>query len=300
MKLFAAPRAQPISLLAAAALLAVAAILAGACGYPTFSFEPAGTTTSTTTSATGTGTGGGTPASTTGTGGEPATSSVSATSSGTGGEPACTIAHTGKKGTCEYLPKKECGCTSAGEKCAVEDQVTGESNCIPVSMTAKPKWSGCQTDSDCARGTWCDHQNRVCKPICTTVDDCELNQQCIPVFQDKTTTAIPGLRVCTSHCDPIQPEPPCSLGLTCIYNFVVKDFECATSGGVPEASSCTNSASCELGLICVGAAPNYTCERWCSPADGLKSSGCPAVSPKCEAFSPNVIRDGVSYGACAP
>lgn len=290
MNLFTALRAQPISLLAAAA------ILAGACGYPTFSFEPAGTTS---TTATGTGGTGGAAASTTGTGGDPAMSTVSATSSGTGGEPPCTIVHVGKMGTCEYLPNKECGCMNAGEKCAVEDQITGESSCIAVSMMAKPKWSGCQTDSDCARRTWCDHRNHVCKPICHTSDDCELKQQCIPVLQDMSTTEVPGLRVCTSHCDPTQPEPPCSLGLTCVYNSLVKDFECATSGGVPEASPCTSSASCNPGLICVGVAPSYTCERWCSPADGLKNSGCPAAAPKCEAFNPNVMYEGVSHGACS-
>lgn len=295
MKLFTAPRAQPISILAAAAAFA------GACGYPTFSFEPAGTTSTTTSaSASGTGGSGGGAGSTTGTGGDPATSSVSATSSGTGGEPACTITHTGKKGTCEYLPNKECGCTGAGEKCAVEDQATGESNCIPMSTMAKPKWSACQTDSDCAKGTWCDHQTRVCKPICTTVDDCDPNQQCIPVLQDGTSTAVPGLRVCTSHCDPIEPEPPCSLGLTCIYNSVVKDFECATSGGVPKGSACTTLSSCNPTLICVGVDPKYTCERWCSPADGAMNSTCAAPRPNCKAFNPTVIRNGVSYGVCSP
>lgn len=294
MKLLRALRAQPISILAAAA------ILAGACGYPTFSFEPAGTTSATATS---TGTGGGDPggSSAAGTGGEPATSSVSAAaSSGTGGEPACTIAHTGKKGTCEYLPGKECGCMNAGEKCAVEDLATGESNCIPVSLMAKPKWSACQTDSDCEKGTWCDHLTRVCKPICSTVDDCGAKQQCIPVLQGQTATPVPGLRVCTSHCDPTDPEPPCNLGLTCVYNSLVKDFECATSGGVPKGAACETPESCNPNLICVGVDPNYTCQRWCSPADGGSNSVCTTPRPNCKAFIPNVIQDGISYGVCSP
>lgn len=294
MNLSTAPRAQPILVLAAAALVV------GACGYPTFSFLPEGTTSSTGTG-TGAGGGGGAPmGSTAGTGGEPATSSASASSSGTGGEPACLIVHTGKKGMCEYLPNKECGCTDPGEKCAVGDQSTGESICTPVSMMAKPKWSGCQTDSDCAKGTWCDHRNHVCEPICITVDDCEPDQQCIPVIQDGSTTEIPGLRVCTSHCNPIDPEPPCSLGLTCVYNFDVQDFECVRGNKVPQSSPCNAPDDCGPGLICVGKAPSYTCERWCSPANTPNSPDCVAPRPNCKAFNPTVIRDGVTYGVCSP
>jgi hypothetical protein len=288
MKLFTAPLAPPLLLLAAATTLA-----AGACGYPTFTFEPQGTGTGGTVS---TGTGGGT----TGTGGDPATSSVTASSSGTGGAPACTLSHTGKKGTCEYLPGKECGCMMPGEKCAVEVLSTGESNCIPISLAAKPKWSGCQTDADCAKGTWCDHRNRVCEPICITLDDCDPGQQCIEVLKDGTTTPVPGLRVCTSHCDPINPDPPCGAGLTCIYNFGVKDSECAKTGGVPEGSSCDASNSCDPGLICVGIDPSYTCELWCSPADSLDHPVCPNGRPYCKPFNPTVVFEGVSYGVCSP
>jgi hypothetical protein len=295
MNLSTAPRAQPLLVLAASALLV------GACGYPTFSFVPVGTTSATGSTTTGTGGAGGAGGGAPGTGGDPATSSISsAASSGTSGEPACSIVHAGKKGTCEYLPQKECGCMTADEKCAVEDQATGESNCIPMSVMAKPKWSGCQTDSDCARGTWCDHRNHACEPICTTVDDCEGNQQCIPVLQDGSTSEIPGLRVCTSHCDPIVPEPPCSMGLTCVYNFTVQDFECARGANVPQSSACNAPDSCDPGLICVGKPGAYTCERWCSPAGTTNSPGCAAPRPNCKAFNPTVIRDGVSYGVCSP
>jgi hypothetical protein len=295
MNLSTAPRSKPILVLAAAALVV------GACGYPTFSFLPAGTTSAASSGTGGTGgAGGDAPGNTAGTGGDAATSSASVASGGTGGEPPCPIAHAGKKGTCEYLPKKECGCMNADEKCAVDDPATGESNCVPMSVMAKPKWSGCQTDSDCARGTWCDHRNHVCEPICTTVDDCEANQQCIPVLQDGSAAEIPGLRVCTSHCNPIVPEPPCSLGLTCVYNFDVQDFECVRGNKVPQSSPCDAPDDCDPGLICVGKSPSYTCERWCSPANTTNSPGCAAPRPNCKAFNPTVIRDGVTYGVCSP
>jgi hypothetical protein len=282
MKLFTAPRALLIFLLTGGALVA-----GGACGYPTFGFDPIGSGT-TGSVITGTGGGGGTGAVT--------------SSNGTGGAAACTISHTGKQGTCEYLPGKECGCTMPKEKCAVETLATGESNCIPIGSTAKPKWSGCATDADCAKGTWCDHRDRVCKPICSTGDDCDPGEQCIEVAQDAVATPIPGLRVCTAHCNPIFPDPPCGTGLTCVYNFDVnvKDSECATTEGIPEGSECTAANSCDPGLICVGNAPSYTCQQWCTPADGIDHPACPNSRPLCKAFIPTVIFDGVSYGVCSP
>ncbi len=290
MKLFTAPRALLIFLLVGGPL-----VTAGACGYPTFSFEPvdAGATGMIIT---GTGGAGGGSA---GTGGDPTTS---ATTTSTGGAPACTLSHTGKKGTCEYLPGKECGCTMPKEKCAVEVDATGESNCIPISGTATGKWSGCTTDAECAKGTWCNHVNRVCEPICSTSDDCDPGQKCIEVLQDGTTKPVPGLRVCTSHCNPLFPDPPCGAGLTCIYNFdiTVKDSECATTEGIPEGGACTAANSCDPGLICVGKDPSYTCQQWCSPADALDHPACPNARPFCKAFIPTVIFNMVSYGVCSP
>jgi hypothetical protein len=280
MKLFTAPRALLFFLVAGGAIVGE-----GACGYPTFGFDPIGTGT-TGSVITGTGGGGG---------------SSTAQTSGTGGA-ACVLSHTGKQGTCEYLPGHECGCPQPNTKCAVQALDTGASDCIPISVMAKPKWSGCTTDGDCAKGTWCDHRSRVCKPICSTVDDCEPDEKCIEVAQDAVVAMVPGLRVCTAHCNPIFPEPPCGAGLTCVYNFDVnvKDSECATTAGVPEGSECAASNSCNPGLICVGMAPNYSCQEWCSPADAKDHPECPASRPFCKAFNPTVIFDTKSYGFCSP
>lgn len=294
MNLFSAPGARSIAASSLAAALAVSA-----CGYPKFTFDPAGIGGA----SAGGGGAGGSPAmdTATGTGGEPATSSASssATASGTGGEPPCPIVNASKKGTCEYVPNYLCGCAGPKEKCAPVDPATGASDCVPMSVMAKPAWSACQTDADCAKKTWCDHVNHVCEPFCLTVDDCDPNQQCIPVLQDgMMMPPVPGLLVCTAHCDPLKPNLPCEDGLSCRYDFGVHDFECVRSKGVPQNGVCAAQSDCGPGLICVDTGADFTCQLWCFPADDAKHPPCSGIRPYCGHLNPTVMRDGVEYGDC--
>lgn len=286
MKLLSAPRARPISILAAAAAFA------GACGYPTFSFEPAGTTS---TTATGTGGNGGAGGSTASTGGDPAMSSVSSTSSGTGGGPVCVVTHKGM-GPCEYLPGSECGCPDPTTKCAVVDEATGASDCIKIGMSPRPAWSSCDTDNDCAAATWCDLQLHVCKPICDILDECPAGANCVPVPQSTVSTPIPSLKTCTAHCDP-QSATPCGNGLTCART-TTGEFDCVRSQNKVEGATCKASADCFKGLLCIGAAPTFTCEKWCSPTDAM-GGGCVGPKPYCSSFQTAVVYNSASYGYCA-
>ena len=288
MKPFLAHRSLLISLLAGGALAA------GACGYPTFGFDPIGTGT---TGGSVTGGMGGAGGGATGTGGE-TTSSVSTTASSTsgtgGGLPACVVTHKGK-GTCEYLPGSECGYPDITTKCAVIDEKTGESGCIPIGASPKPAWSGCDTDNDCAAATWCDLDLHVCKPICNITTDCPASAHCVPVLQSTVNTPIPSLKACTAHCDP-QTASPCGAGLTC-YHDTTGEFDCVRSGNKVAGASCGFADDCGKGLLCIGSAMVFTCEQWCHPANNF-GGGCPIDKAFCSSFSTAVTYNGATYGYC--
>jgi hypothetical protein len=291
MKLSTSHRSLLISLLAGGGLVA-----AGACGYPTFGFDPVGTGT-TGGMVTGTGGHGGMGGGTTGAGGEMASSastSVASTSGTGGGPPVCMVTHKGK-GTCEYLPGSECGCPDPTTKCAVTDEATGESACIPIGTSPFAAWSGCDTDNDCAAKTWCDLGLHVCKPICNITGDCAMGAHCVPVLQSAVNTPIPSLKACTSHCDP-QSANPCGAGLTCFHD-ATGEFECVRSGNKVIGASCGFADDCGKGLLCIGTAPNFTCEKWCHPAD-FPGGGCPIDKFYCSSFSTAVTYNADTYGFC--
>ena len=291
MNFFTAPRSKPLLALAAAALLV------GACGYPTFSFVPAGTTSTTgeSTTTTGTGGAGGTGGGSPGTGGDPATSSISsAASSGTGGGPACVVTHKGL-GTCEYLPGSECGCPDPTTKCAVIDEETGASDCIKIGMSPHPAWSSCDTDNDCGVGTWCDLQRHVCKPICNTIDECPDGAHCVPVPRSTGVMTIPSLKACTSHCDP-ESAAPCGSGLTCFHDSA-DEFDCEKSQSKVQGAPCQASADCFKGLLCIGSGQTYTCEQWCHPVNA-PGGGCVGAKSYCSSFQMAVMYNSAIYGYC--
>lgn len=299
MRIFTARRALLIS------LLSVGASVGAACGYPTFSFDSTGTTGTVVTGASASSGTGGSPV---GTGGDAAVSSSASTSaatSGTGGAaPGCPILHAGGKGTCEYLPGKECGCNEPGQKCSVPDgkQTTGASECVIASTTPKKTWEACDDDSDCAAGVWCDHTLHVCKPICATTDQCPTGAHCMPVPVDGTAKTIPGLKVCTAHCDPPSASP-CGAGTTCYYDDTTSEFDCLRSGNTVAGGSCNFGNECGKGLVCIGSGGTLTCERWCGPANNVFSVGCALADPNkpyCDKFGMMATYNGVVYGVCDP
>jgi hypothetical protein len=292
MKIFTAPRAWLFLLLSGGASVA-----AGACGYPTFGFVTS-STGSTGTMVTGGAGGMGTGGDPMGTGGDDATTAASSstvTASGTGGgAPTCVITHKGK-GTCEYLPGMQCGCTDPTMKCAVTDEATGEANCIPIGIAPAAAWSGCDTDNDCAATTWCDLDLHVCKPICNTTGECPSGAHCVPVLQSTVNSPIPSLKACTAHCDP-QSASPCGAGLTCFHD-TTGEFDCVRSGNKVIGASCTYADDCGKGLLCIGSAMVFTCEKWCHPADAI-GGGCPGDKFYCSSFSTAVTYNTDTYGYC--
>jgi len=281
------------------------------CGYPAFTWnEGAGGAGGNSTSGTGgasttTGGMGGTDSgTTTGTGGAGGAggSSTSGTGGtggmGTGGSPpVCNVVHPGG-GSCEYLPGQACGCPT-NQKCSVTDETSGASSCILYNVNAAA-FSKCTSDGDCNVGHWCDKTKSLCRPICISSGDCPSGAQCLEAISPGTKQPIPGLKVCTSHCNPMNGSP-CSSEFTCVYSSSILEWDCTLSGAQGVGVSCASSADCKAGLACVGSNNNYKCERWCHPANDAFSVYCAQFingKNNCVKLSVPYPYNGDSYGAC--
>jgi hypothetical protein len=214
--------------------------------------------------------------------------------SSSGGAPTCVVTHAGG-GTCEYLPGVGCGCSGA-DKCGVVDQATGRSACTRAGPT--PTHQKCSSDNDCVAGAFCAPVTGACAAICENVADCAPGAQCIPA-QSATGAVIPGLKLCTAHCDPVS-AAPCGQNLNCIYYPDITEFDCFRSSRLKEDIDCQFSSECDKGLVCVQrtSADRLACRPWCKPATGMASDACPSNKPFCVPLTTAADYNGVEYGAC--
>lgn len=217
---------------------------------------------------------------------------------GQGGGAPCIVAHLGG-GTCEYLPGLECGC-AAGERCTVVNETLGESGCVSVEAGAAPAWSACASDAACGAGTFCDHETGACKPVCSSSNECPQGAVC-HAARGADGNKIPGLALCTAHCDPAS-GAPCGAGLACDFtdDFGSAELDCYASGGLGPTAACQGPHDCANGLVCVDDGTSKTCKRWCHPVDeSAPNLDCFSIgSFICSGLSQTVIQDGETYGVC--
>ncbi len=231
------------------------------CGYPQFSFTGAG-----------------------GSGGSGGATASSHHSAGAGaGTPGC-----------QLLDDTSC---PAGQKCTVENPGTGALGCVTVDAPPLGRFDACTDDQSCPPGTWCNLFTSVCSPFCTTSSDCKPGS-CVPAT-DGNGNPIPGVSICTAHCDPVL-ATPCGTGATCIDDPPEGDFDCAASGFVPVDGPCGQSSDCGRGLVCAGnTSTDGLCSYWCEPAN--------SNAPDCYGTFCNALTDengnpitygGATYGYC--
>ncbi|MGZ3441444.1 MAG: hypothetical protein ACXVDD_18120 [Polyangia bacterium] len=103
--------------------------------------------------------------------------------------------------TCGIFP--QCGCTGT-QNCNVENTTTFTAGCAPSGST--PDWNNCSGngDSQCGVGRSC--VDGVCSPFCGAVADCPgTYRDCFQVANN-AGTSITGMKVCSSFCDPTNPQ----------------------------------------------------------------------------------------------
>ena len=177
----------------------------------------------------------------------------------------------------------------------VVKDTTGALGCVPLASPPLARFDACSDDKSCPAGTWCNLLTAVCSPFCTSSATCG-EGACIPAV-DGNDTPIPGVKVCTAHCDPVQ-ATPCGTGATCTYDPNDGQFDCAMSGFAPEGMSCQQASDCGRGLGCaVDAANQGSCLAWCEPTDTFAGI-CGGLYCNSFSNSSSITYDGTTYGYC--
>jgi hypothetical protein len=204
--------------------------------------------------------------------------------------------------TCAIFP--QCGCTG-GKNCNVEDTTSGQASCAAAGTT--PDWNNCSgnCDSQCGVGRTC--VDGVCSPFCGAVSDCPGSyRDCFQVVNGSSQN-IPGMKVCSSFCDPTNPQNnsggymACGPNVNCYPGSDHIPYCLGPAGTGTQGKSCaTNSASdpskCAPGYACVGLGLNlYQCQKFCAVGGANTCSS----STSCSSFQTKVYAGGQEIGGCS-
>ena len=221
--------------------------------------------------------------------------------------PACTPVLNVPASTCGIFP--QCGCSGATPNCNVEDDNTFQASCAAAGTT--PDWNNCTQNGDAQCGVGRSCVDGVCSPFCANAaTDCPGAYRDCTQVQNGSGTDITGMKVCTSYCDPTNPQnatggfTACGPNVNC-YPAADRAPFClgpTTASGTQNASCKTSSASdytkCAPGYVCLtlisGSA--YGCYKFCKVG---VSGECSAFSgTSCNSFSPKNYAGGQEIGYC--
>ena len=216
-------------------------------------------------------------------------------------QPICTL--NVPTSTCGIFP--QCGCTA--QNCNVEDTTTGKAQCAAAGTT--PDWNNCSGngDSQCTIGRSC--VDGVCSPFCSTAADCPGSYRDCFQVDNSTSTAIPGMKVCSSFCDPTNPQNATGGYMACGPNvncYPGPDRIPYCVG--PTTASGTQGESCATGGAAdsTKCAPGYRLRQPRRPSSSSASSFCPVGGTSnctggttCSSFSTKQYAGGQEIGGCS-
>lgn len=160
---------------------------------------------------------------------------------------------------CALFP--QCGC-AAGMSCDVPPASYADGRAACVTAGSRGRHQRCTTVGECAAGLTCYYD--VCMPLCAANSDCA--GAGTPLCSDRqyesggVAKPVPGLRVCTAQCDPLNPAKVCGASTTCLFHSK-SVTTCAAAGLSTTATSCaSNRFACAPGYVCVSGGD---CKRWC-------------------------------------
>lgn len=134
----------------------------------------------------------------------------------------------------------------------------------------------------------------VCRANCATDADCPEGALCM--WEIGTTSGAPsGTRLCTQACD-LATQSGCPAGTGChpLRPAGTETFlDCTAIGTVGQDGSCTATADCLAGHLCVTfTTGGQRCARFCR-----YDSNCSGTS-RCVGLREPIVVDGVEYGVC--
>ena len=177
----------------------------------------------------------------------------------------------------------------------------------------------CRTDAfhgtettTCSRASTCAAEHTClgrCARYCDDDDDCPgPGGLCIlPILF--ANQPIPGVKVCTTDCNPNQAaNPTCPAGWGC-HLFQEGDgdrrwltnCEGAPQSGGEVGAACSRSAECRPGLDCFGEGLGMGthCHPTCvCPGGDCAEGTCPAATGTCHSYTPPALIGTTTYGKC--
>jgi len=202
---------------------------------------------------------------------------------GTDASGACTLP---SLGPCKVLPQSGC---SGDENCEITS-LAGLASC--TAATATPVYGNCTSYGQCPKGTECIGQ--ACKPFCCDGNDCLGGVRTCEQITNGSMD-VPGLRVCSAGCDPINPSTICGPGVACYpqpWNGKGVDHgDCFGGAGTDIGPGSCTLNSCAPGYYCQ---KTGECAKWCRLAIASDCTG----GKTCTVFDPIAVIGGVQYGTC--
>jgi hypothetical protein len=194
--------------------------------------------------------------------------------------------------SCTLSPQT--GCSGSTPACDVHDD--GSTFCRAVTSQGTSN-NHCAVDTECKAGYSCIDDGTTnpswCARFCNVDGDCTgTGSRCV---DELTGNGQPlGVVVCSNACDPYA-QTGCPTGMGCLpFNDTAGDFtDCAYMGTKSVGQSCTTSAECGDGLMCVSSGTTTTCKRICIVGN---NATCGAAT--CIGFTNSLTIGAVTYGAC--
>jgi hypothetical protein len=210
-------------------------------------------------------------------------------------------------GACGDVP--QCGC-SAGLNCIPIDTTSGITGC--VSTGSLGNYAGNCTGSgagECPIGAAC--VDGVCSPLCRTAADCTGPYRACAAVQNSSGNNIPGFKVCTLTCDPVNPQlqdstfSACGAGDGCLPdpNGASSCYAPTKSSGT-QGASCSTSGSpdqskCAVGFVCLqDLLSSSSCYKMCHVGSNADCTGS-ASGTTCGSFGSKEYAGPKEIGYCS-
>lgn len=177
------------------------------------------------------------------------------------------------------------------------DGVDGSTACRAVTSEGTSN-NHCTTATACAAGYTClgdaaNVNSTACHRFCDVDSNCTgAGARCLLQIDDGTGNPVPGVTVCTNHCDPAA-QSGCPSGQACYaYEDGTKDYtDCTLPGTRAVGQTCSVVEDCQLGLMCISQGGTDVCRRTCEV-------GTACTTGSCTGFTAPIVIDGAEIGVC--
>ena len=201
---------------------------------------------------------------------------------------------------CSEFP--QCGCAGT-QNCDIFIPTTGQPNgntvCVASGMT--PLYNNCTGEGQCAKGDSC--VGGVCKPFCGATSDCPGAGRACSSVVDGNNMAIPGAKICSQNCNPLNPQDatggwsPCGPNVDCgggTQAAPQSDCYGPAVAANTQGAACDN-ANCAPGYDCIGnTLSGYFCRHYCRVGN---NGDCPSGTT-CNTLSTPEYVGTQQYGYC--